>query len=80
MVTMPMIRANASVDSKRMLEYANDPSWINFKTKAVTAATSRPELRALFPGEGNAAIVEATLLQLAPDAKASVTLPPHSIL
>ena len=80
MVTMPMTRANASVDLKRMLEYANDPSWINFKTKAVTAAKSRPELRALFPGEGNAAIVEATLLQLAPEAKASVTLPPHSIL
>jgi hypothetical protein len=35
MVTMLMTRANASVDLKCMLEYANDSSWINFKPKAV---------------------------------------------
>jgi hypothetical protein len=80
MVTMLMTRAAASVDMKRMFEYAVDFTWMNFKPKAVAAAKSRPELRALFPNGANAAIVEATLLQLAPEAKASVTLPPHSIL
>ena len=80
MVTMPVTRAAASVDLKRMFDYAAENSWKNFKTKAVAAAKSRLELRALFPNESNPAIVEATLLQLAPEAKAAVTLPPHSIL
>ena len=62
-----------------MFDYSQDNSWKHFKTKAVAAAKSRLELRALFPNELNPAIVEATLLQLAPEAKAAVMLPPHSI-
>ena len=80
MVTLPVTRAAAAVDLKRMFEYAAANCWKHFKPKAVAAAKSRPELRALFPNESNPANVEATLLQLAPDAKAAVTLPPHSIL
>ena len=63
-----------------MFEYAADNCWRHFKAKALAAASSKPELRALFPREMNPANVEATLLQLAPEAKAAVTLPPHSIL
>jgi hypothetical protein len=80
MITLPATRAAAAVDLKRMFEYAADNSWKGFKTKAVAAIKSKPELRALFPNESNPATVEATLLQLAPDAKAAVTLSPHSIL
>ena len=75
-----MTRAAAAVDLKCMFEYAADNCWKHFKPKAVAAAKSKPELRALFPNESNPANVEATLLQLAPDAKAAVSLPPHSIL
>ena len=80
MVTLPTTRAAGAVDLKRMFEYAAANTWKHFKLKAVAAARSRPELRALFPNESNPANVKATLLQLAPDAKAAVTLPPHSIL
>ena len=74
MATLPVTRAAAAVDLKRMLEYAAANSWKHFKPKAVAAARSKPELRALFPNESTPANVEATLLQLAPDAKAAVTL------
>ena len=63
-----------------MFDYAIDNSWKGFKMKATAAIKSKPELRALFPKEANPATVEATLLQLAPAAKAAVTLSPHAIL
>ena len=79
MVTLPKIGPSSTVDLKRMFEYAALNSWQNFKSKSIAAASSAPELRALFPREVNPANVEATLLQLAPSAKTAVTLPPHTI-
>ena len=80
MVTLPKTGPSSTVDLKRMFEYAALNSWQNFKAKSIAAASSTPELRALFPREVNPANVEATLLQLAPSAKAAVTLPPHTNL
>jgi hypothetical protein len=80
MVTLPKTGPASTVDLKRMFEYAALNCWRTFKAKAVAAASSKPELRALFPREANPVNVEATLLQLAPSAKAAVTLLPHSIL
>jgi hypothetical protein len=80
MITLPKTGPASTVDLKRMFEYAANNCWRTFKAKAVAAASSKQEPRALFPKEKNPANVEATLLQLAPSAKAAVTLPPHSIL
>ena len=80
MVTLPRLGPASAVDMKRMFEYSNNSTWQNFKTKSIPASASSPPMRALFPRETNPAKVEATLLQLAPQAKVSVTLPPHTIL
>jgi hypothetical protein len=80
MVTLPKAGAAATVDLKRMFDYAKNNTWQFFKTKSQNAAAATKELRSLFNGETNPANIEATLLQLAPEAKAAVTLPPHTIL
>ena len=80
MVTLPRLGPASAVDMKRMFDYSSNSTWQNFKTKSIAASASSPQMRALFPRETNPAKVEATLLQLAPQAKVSVTLPPHTIL
>jgi hypothetical protein len=80
MITLPSLGPASAVDMKRMLDYAINANWPNFKTKAIAAAASTPEMRALFARETNPANVEATLMQLAPPAKVSAALPPHTIL
>ena len=80
MITLPLTRAASFVDLQRMFEYASENCWKHFKPKAVAAAKSRPELRALFPKESDPASVEAILLQLAPMAKVAGSHPPHCIL
>jgi hypothetical protein len=80
MITLPNQGPASAVDMKRMFDYASNSNWPNFKTKAIAAAASTPEMRALFARETNPANVEATLMQLAPPAKVSAALPPHTIL
>jgi hypothetical protein len=59
MITLPRIGAASAVDMKRMFDYAQSGNWPNFKTKAISAVSSTPEIRALFPREKNPANVEA---------------------